>query len=101
MCLGADLRPVFLTIMFGIRLTFSLDMAERWQADLCGRGCPRAIRDDETGGAIRLMKNHTGSRWEITVDGKPRSYDHSNQLAIEGALSQAQEPARGCHRSRS
>jgi hypothetical protein len=31
------------------------------------------------------MKNHTGSRWEITVDGKPRSYDHSKQLAIEGA----------------
>jgi hypothetical protein len=30
----------------------------------------RAIRDDETGGAIRLMKKHTGSRWEITVDGK-------------------------------
>jgi hypothetical protein len=31
------------------------------------------------------MKKHTGSRWEITVDGKPRSYDHSKQLAIEGA----------------
>jgi hypothetical protein len=31
------------------------------------------------------MKKHTGSRWEITVDGKPRSYDHSRQLAIEGA----------------
>jgi hypothetical protein len=31
------------------------------------------------------MKKHTGSRWEITVDGKPRSYDHSKQLAIQGA----------------
>jgi hypothetical protein len=31
------------------------------------------------------MKKHTGSRWEITVDGRPRSYDHSKQLAIEGA----------------
>jgi hypothetical protein len=31
------------------------------------------------------MKKNTGSRWEITVDGKPRSYDHSKQLAIEGA----------------
>jgi hypothetical protein len=31
------------------------------------------------------MKKHTGSRWEIMVDGKPRSYDHSRQLAIEGA----------------
>jgi hypothetical protein len=30
------------------------------------------------------MKN-TGSRWEITVDGKPRTYDHSKQLAIEAA----------------
>jgi hypothetical protein len=43
------------------------------------------IPDDETGGAIRLMKKQTGSRWEITVDGKPRSYDHSKQMAIEGA----------------
>ena len=31
------------------------------------------------------MKKQTGSRWEITVDGKPRSYDRSKQLAIEGA----------------
>jgi hypothetical protein len=31
------------------------------------------------------MKKHTGSRWEIMVDGKPRSYDRSKQLAIEGA----------------
>jgi hypothetical protein len=36
-------------------------------------------------GAIQLMKKHTGARWEITVDGKPRSYDHSKQLAIQGA----------------
>jgi hypothetical protein len=41
--------------------------------------------DDETGGAIRLMKKHTGSRWEITVDGKPRTYDHKRELAIEAA----------------
>jgi hypothetical protein len=30
------------------------------------------------------MKKQTGARWEITVDGKPRSYDHNKQLAIEG-----------------
>lgn len=31
------------------------------------------------------MKKQTGARWEITVDGKPRSYDRNKQLAIEGA----------------
>jgi hypothetical protein len=31
------------------------------------------------------MKKQIGARWEITVDGKPRSYDHSKQLAIQGA----------------
>ena len=31
------------------------------------------------------MKKNTGSRWEVTVDGKPRTYDHSKQLAIEAA----------------
>ena len=31
------------------------------------------------------MKKHTGSRWEITVDGKPRTYDHKRELAIEAA----------------
>ena len=29
------------------------------------------------------MKKHTGSRWEITVDGKPRTYDHKRALAIK------------------
>jgi hypothetical protein len=32
-----------------------------------------------------MMMKQTGSRWEITVDGKPRTYDHSKQLAIEAA----------------
>jgi hypothetical protein len=31
------------------------------------------------------MKKQTGARWQITVDGKPRSYDRSKQLAIKGA----------------
>jgi predicted Rdx family selenoprotein len=31
------------------------------------------------------MKKQTGSRWEITVDGKPRTYDHKRELAIEAA----------------
>jgi predicted Rdx family selenoprotein len=31
------------------------------------------------------MKNNTGARWEITVDGKPRIYDHKRELAIEAA----------------
>jgi hypothetical protein len=35
--------------------------------------------------AQAAMNKQNGSRWEITVDGKPRSYDHSKQLAIEGA----------------
>ena len=33
---------------------------------------------------FQMLKN-TGARWEITVDGKPRTYDHSKQLAIEAA----------------
>ncbi len=32
-----------------------------------------------------MMKKNTGSRWEITVDGKPRTYDHKRELAIEAA----------------
>jgi hypothetical protein len=31
------------------------------------------------------MKKNTGARWEITVDGKPRTYDHKRELAIEAA----------------
>jgi hypothetical protein len=31
------------------------------------------------------MKNQMGARWEIAVDGKPRSYDRDKQLAIDGA----------------
>ena len=31
------------------------------------------------------MKKNTGALWEITVDGKPRTYDHSKQLTIEAA----------------
>jgi hypothetical protein len=31
-----------------------------------------------------MKMKQTGARWEITVDGK-RTYDHSKQLAIEGA----------------
>jgi hypothetical protein len=35
----------------------------------------RAIPDDETGGAIRLMKKHIGARWAL-VDGRPRTRSH-------------------------
>jgi hypothetical protein len=28
------------------------------------------------------MKKQTGARWEITVDGRPRTYDHKRELAI-------------------
>ena len=31
------------------------------------------------------MKKNTGARWEITVDGRSRTYDHNMQLAIEAA----------------
>jgi hypothetical protein len=31
------------------------------------------------------MKKHTGPRWEITVDGRPRSYRDRRQIAIESA----------------
>jgi uncharacterized protein (UPF0218 family) len=31
------------------------------------------------------MKKNTGARWEITVDGKPRTYDHKKELAIQAA----------------
>ena len=31
------------------------------------------------------MKKNTGSRWEITVDGRARTYSHNMQLAIEAA----------------
>ena len=32
-----------------------------------------------------MTAKNTGSRWEITVDGKPRTYDHKRELAIEAA----------------
>jgi hypothetical protein len=31
------------------------------------------------------MKKNAGARWEITVDGRPRTYDHDRELAIEAA----------------
>jgi hypothetical protein len=31
------------------------------------------------------MKKQTGARWEITVDGRPRTYDHKRELAIKAA----------------
>ena len=31
------------------------------------------------------MKKQIGARWEITVDGKPRSYRVDKQIAIESA----------------
>jgi hypothetical protein len=34
---------------------------------------------------LTVIAKNTGARWEITVDGKPRTYDHSKQLAIEAA----------------
>ena len=32
-----------------------------------------------------MMKKQTGARWEVTVDGRPRTYDRNKQLAIEAA----------------
>jgi hypothetical protein len=32
-----------------------------------------------------MTKKNTGARWEITVDGKPRTYDHKRELAIQAA----------------
>jgi hypothetical protein len=29
------------------------------------------------------MKENTGARWEIAVDGRPRTYDRNRELAIE------------------
>ena len=29
------------------------------------------------------MKKNTGANWEITVDGRPRTYDHDRQRAIQ------------------
>jgi hypothetical protein len=29
------------------------------------------------------MKKNTGAGWEVTVDGRPRTYDHKRELAIE------------------
>jgi hypothetical protein len=29
------------------------------------------------------MVKNTGARWEVTVDGKPRTYDCNRELAIE------------------
>jgi hypothetical protein len=31
------------------------------------------------------MKKNTGSRWEVTVDGKPRTYSHDKPGAITSA----------------
>jgi hypothetical protein len=31
------------------------------------------------------MKKDTGARWEITIDGVPRSYRDRKEMAIEGA----------------
>jgi hypothetical protein len=31
------------------------------------------------------MKKNTGARWEITIDGGPRSYRDVKEMAIEGA----------------
>ncbi len=31
------------------------------------------------------MKKQTGARWEITVDGRPRTYDHKREFAIQAA----------------
>jgi hypothetical protein len=31
------------------------------------------------------MKKETGARWEITVDGVPRSYRDRREMAVEGA----------------
>ena len=31
------------------------------------------------------MKSNTGARWEVAVDGKPRTYDAKRELAVEAA----------------
>ena len=33
--------------------------------------------------ALMITKNNAGARWEVTVDGKPRTYDRNRELAIE------------------
>jgi hypothetical protein len=45
-----------------------------------GHAIAWAIRSPVTD--FQMLKN-TGSRWEITVDGKPRTYDRNRELAIE------------------
>jgi hypothetical protein len=30
-----------------------------------------------------MTKKNTGARWEVTIDGKPRTYDRNRELAIE------------------
>jgi hypothetical protein len=32
-----------------------------------------------------LVGDRTGARWEVTVDGRPRTYDRNRDLAIEAA----------------
>jgi hypothetical protein len=32
--------------------------------------------------ALMITKNNAGARWEVTVDGKPRTYDRNRELAI-------------------
>jgi hypothetical protein len=42
---------------------------------------------------LALASMRLCSRWEITVDRKPRTYSHSMQLAIDCGISQAQKPS--------
>jgi hypothetical protein len=34
---------------------------------------------------MMAMNEQIGERWEITVDGRPRTYDHNKSLAMEAA----------------
>ena len=52
-------------------------------ANASGRDYEYAPLTGATG--LTVIAKNTGARWEITVDGKPRTYDHSKQLAIEAA----------------
>jgi hypothetical protein len=49
-------------------------------------GAPAVRREAEEDWGEAAMKTTTGARWEVTVDGRPRTYDHKREeLAIEAA----------------
>src|SRR5712675_684864 len=48
-------------------------------------GAGGAARSGRGLGQAAMKAKQTGARWEITVDGKPRSYRDDRQIAIESA----------------